>query len=60
MAEKFTVNREKCVCCGVCVAVCEAGLVLEDDGKAKVIDSGKVEECGGETICPYAAIEEIK
>ena len=30
----------------------------KEDGKAKVISSAKLEECGGEELCPYGAIEE--
>lgn len=54
---KYQVNKEKCMGCGVCVATCEGATELEDDGKAKVIDSKKLEQCGGEEVCPYGAIE---
>ena len=56
----FIVNKEKCIGCGVCVATCPSGTELKEDGKAEVTDSKKVEECGGESICPVGAIEEIK
>lgn len=60
MATKFKVNKEKCVGCGVCLAACEGGTELEEDGKAKVIDSEKIEKCGGESVCPLGAIEKIE
>jgi len=60
MSKKFQVNKEKCIGCGVCVAACEGGTELEDDGKAKVIDSEKLDKCGGESVCPYSAVEEAE
>jgi len=56
----YRVNKEKCIGCGVCVATCEGAAELEDDGKAKVINSEKLEQCGGKDVCPYGAIEEVK
>jgi ferredoxin len=54
----YKVNKEKCIGCGICVAVCEGGAEMEaDGGKAKIIDSEKMEKCGGESVCPYSAIE---
>lgn len=58
MAE-YKINEEKCIGCGLCVANCEDGTELKDDGKAKVLDSAKVEACGGESLCPYQAIEVV-
>ena len=59
--DKFKINKEKCIGCGVCVATCPDATELEDkDGKAKVVDSKKLAECGGETVCPYEAIEKVK
>jgi len=59
MAE-LIINKEKCNGCGTCVAVCPEGAAFDDDGKAKVIDSDKLKECGGVGICPSQAIEEQK
>ncbi len=53
----YSVNKEKCIGCGLCVATCPDGMELGEDGKAKVIDGDKVEQCGGEALCPYQAIE---
>ena len=58
--EKFKVNKEKCIGCGLCVSQCDGGTELKDDGKAEVIDSEKVAGCGGSSLCPYGAIEKIK
>ena len=57
MAADYKVNKEKCISCGACIAACPDGMEWEDDGKSKVKNSEKVEECGGETLCPYNAIE---
>jgi ferredoxin len=54
---QYKINKDKCVGCGVCVATTDGGTELGEDGKAKVIDSEKVEKAGGETVCPYGAIE---
>lgn len=60
MSKTYKVNQDKCLGCGVCVASCPGGSELEEDGKAKIVDSEKVENCGGKDICPYGAIEEVK
>ncbi|MBM3257688.1 MAG: ferredoxin [Candidatus Nealsonbacteria bacterium] len=53
----YIINKEKCIGCGLCVTQCQGGTELKDEGKAEVIDSQKLEECGGESVCPYGAIE---
>lgn len=53
----FIVNKEKCIGCQVCVATCPGGTKISDDGKAEVTDQKKLEECGGENVCPVGAIE---
>ena len=60
MAKKFKVNKEKCIGCGVCAVSCEGAIELGEDGKARVLDSGKLERCGGKKLCPYGTIEEEK
>lgn len=57
---KYKIDKERCIGCGLCVSRCDGGTELEEDGKAKVIDSEKVEKCGGESVCPYGAIQEDK
>jgi len=57
MADKFKVNKDKCIGCGLCAATCPGGTELKEDGKAEVMDSGKLSQCGGESVCPYEAIE---
>ena len=29
------------------------------DGKAEIIDQKKLEQCGGESVCPMGAIERV-
>ena len=60
MALKFKVNKEKCIGCGVCISTCPKGFNWDEDGKSKIIDSEKAEECGGETTCPYEAVEKVE
>ena len=60
MPQKYKINIEKCLGCGVCMANCPEATELGEDGKAKIIDSEKLEKCGGEEICPYGAIEKVK
>jgi len=55
---KFKVNKEKCIGCGLCVANCPEATQMGKDGKAEIINSEKLEKCGGESICPMGAIEE--
>ena len=55
----FKVDKDKCIGCGSCTIACPEGSEMDTDGKAKVISSAKVEECGGEELCPYGAIEEV-
>ena len=57
---RYIVNKEKCIGCGICAAVCEGGAEMNQDNKAKIIDSEKMEKCGGASVCPYGAIEEVK
>lgn len=53
----YKVNKTKCIGCGLCVANCPGGMEMEKDGKAKTTNQKKLEECGGENLCPYGAIE---
>ena len=32
---------------------------MGSDGKAEIIDQKKLEECGGESVCPIGAIEKV-
>jgi ferredoxin len=56
--KKYKVNKDKCIGCGSCSLSCPEGTEMDTDGKAVVINSVKVEECGGVDLCPYGAIEE--
>jgi ferredoxin len=57
---RYKVNKDKCLGCGSCVAVCLKGMKMESDAKAKIIDQKELKKCGGESICPFGAIEKIE
>ena len=52
------VNKEKCISCGTCVAICPVGAISFDgDGKA-FIDKNVCIHCGAcQASCPVAAID---
>lgn len=66
---KIILNKEKCIGCGSCVAVCSDHFEMGDDGKTHLKDSqvedGKEvkevekEGCGGQArdICPVKVIK---
>jgi len=58
--QMYKVNKKKCVGCGSCLGICPGATKIEKDGKAKIVDQKKLKKCGGEKVCPYQAIEEIK
>jgi ferredoxin len=58
---KAVVDREACIGCGNCEAVCPAVFALDDDGKSAVIVEAIAEEseaCAKEAkeMCPASAI----
>ncbi len=57
MAVNYKVNKDKCISCGLCISACPNGAEWDDDGKSKIKNSEQIEECGGESLCPYDAIE---
>ncbi|PIR01574.1 MAG: hypothetical protein CO031_02785 [Candidatus Nealsonbacteria bacterium CG_4_9_14_0_2_um_filter_37_38] len=56
----WRVNKEKCVGCGACVAVCPEGIKMGKGGKAEIINQEKLEKCGGESLCQLGAIEKVQ
>jgi len=56
----YKVNKEKCIGCGACAAVCPKGFKMAKDGKAEIVDQGHAEKCGGKEVCPMEAIEKSK
>ena len=53
----FRVNKQKCTSCQACIANCPGATKIGADGKAEVINQEKLEQCGGENVCPIGAIE---
>lgn len=62
---KVKVNKESCIGCGACAAICEDVFEIGDDGlsqvKVDVVPEDKV-DAAKEAVesCPTAAIEEVK
>jgi ferredoxin len=56
---KYKVNKEKCIGCQICIQNCPGATRIGEDGKAEIVDQKKLEECGGEKVCPFGAIEKI-
>ena len=53
----FKINKEKCINCGACVSSCPKGVAWDDENKPKIINSEELAKCGGDSVCPYGAIE---
>ena len=51
-----SVNKEKCIGCGLCTEICPEGFEMGDDGKAKVKSTDA--ECAKKAAekCPVGAI----
>lgn len=56
--EGYMVNKQKCIGCGTCVAICPVGAIsFGKDGKAE-IDPKKCIHCGAcQASCPVDAIK---
>ncbi|MFA5382743.1 MAG: ferredoxin [Candidatus Micrarchaeia archaeon] len=58
-----SVDKNKCIGCGACAAICSAVFELTSEGKARIIDSyaGGNEECIDQavSICPVQAIKKF-
>lgn len=62
---KVKVNKEQCIGCGACAALCSSVFEIDDDGLSKVIlDEVPADdiESANDAIdsCPTSAIEEVK
>ena len=57
---EYKINKEKCTGCQACLQTCPGATKIGEDGKAEIVDQDKLEECGGENVCPFGAIEKIK
>ena len=59
----YKVNKQKCLGidnCGLCQQNCPGATEKDEDGKAKIVDQEKLEQCGGESVCPMGAIEKAE
>ncbi|MBS3107493.1 ferredoxin [Candidatus Woesearchaeota archaeon] len=63
MTWKITIDKDKCIGCGLCVSVCSDNFAMNEDNKAEVLEA-KVEELGcakdAEENCPVNAIKTRK
>lgn len=50
------VDKEKCIGCGACAAICPDGFELSEDGKAKVKDENAPCVDSAVSSCPVEAI----
>jgi len=55
----YKVNKQECRSCQACVQACPEAMQMGADGKAEIIDQKKLEQCGGENICPMGVIKKI-
>lgn len=57
-SEDLMINKEKCIGCGACIAICPMNaLSFSDEGKAQV-DTEKCVKCGVcQDACPVDAID---
>ncbi len=56
---KYKINNQKCTGCRLCVSKCPGTTKIGADGKAIIINQEKLEQCGGESVCPFGAIERV-
>lgn len=68
---KIILNKEKCICCGVCQVICSKYFEIQEDGKSRILGSKLNEETKNEELevtdpdcakeameaCPVQAIE---
>lgn len=58
------VNKDVCIGCGACQAICPDVFEIEDDGLAGVVneitDETKEDAIDAKEGCPVAAIEEVE
>ncbi|MBU4421778.1 ferredoxin [Patescibacteria group bacterium] len=60
MAKKIIINKEVCIGCGTCVALCDKAFKLNDEFKAELKDDADLEaSCVKEAVdaCPVEAIK---
>jgi len=54
---EYKINKQRCTGCQLCVRKCPGSTRIGADGKAEIISQEKLEQCGGEGICQFGAIE---
>lgn len=53
---KTTVNKAKCIGCGICVSICPDIFEMGADGKSEVIDEAAEGGEAAASSCPVSAI----
>ena len=59
---EYRINRQNCLGinrCGICLRNYPEAVREGIDGKSEIIDQERLNQCGGEKICPRGAIEVI-
>ncbi len=53
----FSLNKDKCTSCGVCLEVCPRNVLARNNGSVDVVDRDACIECGACALnCPFGAI----
>ena len=55
----YKINKQKCTGCRACIQTCFGATEIREDGKAEIVDQEKLAACGGKSVCPFNAIEEV-
>lgn len=58
--KKLVVDKETCIGCGTCVALCPEVFELKEDGKSEVINQGACASCDCEAAIEQCPTQSIK
>lgn len=61
--KKLIVDKETCIGCGTCVALCPDVFEIKEDGKSEVVNEGACEHCDCNAAiesCPTQSIQYVE